>query len=510
MGNLRNSIAYFKQESVTGTAVVPASATDGFCSIEKPDVTTGEREVLESELLTGNIGYKKPQVGFETATTSVVTELRSHGDSSLPTEPDFGVLVKSAVGTPNISLVEAVGTSPAPSTTEFSIATEGNIKKFDFMLIDNATDGKVGRFCKSLKLAVIAGQNDKIDFNEGGLELNASLTSGSFIHGGSSVVGSIGEEIKSAMEAVGAGTITVTAVEQANGSYKYTIANSAGTFQLLIATGANTAKNFLKLNLGFGVLDLTGAVSYAAASACWGNRVVVNRAMTSAPTAADIVYPSVNYKPINEGHVHFTSGFYQSNSSIDGYLEQVIGCLVSSLGITIETGAIAKINFDISGLKGDRTALTASSFVPDYEDVQGFTGFCVEAAVDSTLVDANTFNLTVENEVTEKKSFKSCSGKIDSIVRSRKVSGTINPFSDGSTTFYDAIAALTDYEFSLVIGKKDADGFIVGKTVGIYLPQIMFSSDKTGDLDDNMTNDRAFTAHTGESGTKTEVILSFA
>jgi hypothetical protein len=511
MGTARNTIAYFKEQSQPLTAVVPTSVTDGYCSVELPDVTTGEKEQLSSELLSGSIGMRKPQLGFETASASVVTELRSHGDSSNPTEPDFGVFFKSAIGTPNTSTAEAVQAAPAPSTTEFGIATEGNIQKFDFMIIDNATDGRVARFCKELKLDVVAGVNDKIDFNEGGAELNASLTPGTYTHGGSTVVGSIGEHIKTQMELVGAGTITVTAVEESDGSYTYTIANSAGTFVLLHNTGTNAATSFLTKNLGYsGAADDSGAQSYESDAAIWGNRVVVNQAMSNAPTAADVVSASVNYKPINESHVKFTSGFYHYNSSVDGYLEQVIGSLVSSLGIEVPVGGLAKINVDIQGLKGDRTANTAAPHTPTYEEVQGFVGFCVEAYLGSTLIDASNLSLSVDNEIAEKQSFKECSGKLDSSLTQRTVSGTINPYADGSITNYDALNNLTDQEMSIVIGVMDSGGYVVGKTVGIYLPNVMLTTDKTAEIDQNGIEDISFQAHTGITGDQTDIVVSFA
>lgn len=511
MANARNTVAYFKYQPTTGTAVAPTSETDGFVSIEKPDVTTGQKEILESDLLSGNIGVKKPQLGFETATASVVTEIRSHGDASSPTEPDFGILFESAIGTPVISTVDAVQAAPAPSTTEFGIATEGNLKKFDMFIIDNATDGRVARFVSSLKMDVVTGTNDKIDFNEGAGELTATLSAGTYVHGASSVSGSIGEEIKTQMEVAGAGTVTVSATEGTTGSYTYTIASTAGTFTLLHNTGTNAASSFLVLNLGYsGAADDSGAATYTADAAVWGNRVVSHQAMTTAPTAADVVYPSVNYKPINEAHKHFTAGFYHGNSSSDGYLEQVLDCLIASLAVNVETGAIAKFNFDVAGLSGARTATTASPYTPDYEDIQGLVGFCVEAFLGSTEIDANAFTLTVDNEISEKRSFSECSGKIGSIVRKRTITGSINPYADGSVTLFNALNNLTDQSMSFVIGKMDAGGYIVGKTVGFYLPQVMISQTKTSDIDDNIIEEVNFQAHTGESGTLTDVIVSFS
>lgn len=508
MGNARNTVAYFKKQVAEKTAVVPTSNVDGYLSIEKPDVTTGQRELLESELLSGSIGVKKPQLGMETASASVTTEVRSHGDTSLPTEPDFGILLESAIGTPNISVAESVSATPAPSTSEFGFSTEGNIKRYDLLIISNATDGRVARFAESMKLDVLTGANDAIDFNEGAAELNATLSAGTYLHGGSAVSGSIGEEIKTQLEAAGANTYTVDYAEQANGSYKYTI-TSDGTFSLLIATGTNTANAFLKLNLGFGAADLTGALTYEAASAIHGNRVVCNIAMTNAPTAADVINATVNYKPLNEGHAHFTSGFYQANSDVDGYFEQLIGCLVSSMSITVETGVVAKFAFEMQALEAVRTALTKASHIPSYEDEQGLVGFNVETYLGSSLIDANNLEISVEDEVSEKKSFKEASGKVGSIVRKRTITGTVNPYADGSVDLYNALNNLTDYKMMVVIGAKDAGGFILGKTVAFFMPQIMITQTKTGDIDDNMIEELNFSAHTGSSGNKLEFVASF-
>ncbi len=510
MGNMRNTVAYFKKQVAPTTSVVPTSDTDGWVAIEKPDVTTGQKELLESDLLSGNIGKKKPQLGIESAAATIATEVRSHGDAANPTEPDFGALFESAVGTPNISTAEAVQAVPAPSDTEFGILTEGNIKKLDMLIVDNATDGRVVRFVKSMKIDVVLGLNDAVDVEDGGGEENATLTPGTYLHGGSALAGSIGLEIKTRLEALpGFGdVVTVLAVLQKDGSFEYTISSDGSDLDLLLATGANQATAFLKLNLGFGAIDLIGT-SHTAATKVFGNRVVLNVAMTTAPTAADVVFATVNYKPLNEGHKHLTAGFFQGNSDVDGYLEKVVGALVSSLGITIETGAVAKFNFEVQGLLAERDALTKAPFDPDYEDVQGLVAFNTQVFLNAVCLDANNFSLSLENDISERKSFKEANGKIGSIARERNITGTVNPYADGSVTNYNALQNLDDLSMMAVIGKKDAGGFIVGQTVAVYLPQIMLTQDKTGEVDDNIIEDIAFTAHTGSGGTETEFAIGF-
>ena len=153
MANKRNTVAYFKEQSTALTAVTPSSSTDKYVSIEAPDVTTGERETLESELLSGSIGVKKPQLGFETASCSVTFEARSHGDTSNPTEPDFGDIFNSAIGDVDITVADAV--AGTPDTTSFDVGTIGNFQVGDMVLINHTTDGVIARFIESISGSTI-------------------------------------------------------------------------------------------------------------------------------------------------------------------------------------------------------------------------------------------------------------------------------------------------------------------------------------------------------------------
>jgi len=96
--------------------------------------------------------------------------------------------------------------------------------------------------------------NQKIDFNEGGGALVATLATGSYD------ADTLCTEIKSKMEAAGALTYTVTYSDTTN---KFTIAAS-GTFSLLWNTGANKA-NSVADTIGFDdSADDTGSASYTA------------------------------------------------------------------------------------------------------------------------------------------------------------------------------------------------------------------------------------------------------
>lgn len=99
---------------------------------------------------------------------------------------------------------------------------------------------------------ITAASNDKIDFDEGGAELTATLTAGSYTGT------SLATEVKTQMDAAG-GTYTVSYSESTG---KFTIARAAGNFTLRWQSGTNTAKT-AGVTLGFNVAaNDTGADTY--------------------------------------------------------------------------------------------------------------------------------------------------------------------------------------------------------------------------------------------------------
>jgi hypothetical protein len=101
-------------------------------------------------------------------------------------------------------------------------------------------------------------QNSKIDIDEGSGELTATLSSGIYSPG------DLATEIKTQLDAIG--TKTYTVIFNRN-DRKFTIACDSGTFDILIASGANSGLSPYDL-LGFtGVVDLTGFGTYTSDSA---------------------------------------------------------------------------------------------------------------------------------------------------------------------------------------------------------------------------------------------------
>lgn len=110
----------------------------------------------------------------------------------------------------------------------------------------------------------IGASNCKIDFNIGAGELNASVALASYPIGLTQAdAGSLCKAVYDAIHAAEAvGTYTVT---YSRTTKQFTIARSAGTFQIKFLTGTNNA-NSIDTTLGFTHTDKTGALTYTGAN----------------------------------------------------------------------------------------------------------------------------------------------------------------------------------------------------------------------------------------------------
>ena len=104
---------------------------------------------------------------------------------------------------------------------------------------------------------VRSGINDKIDFSEGGGELNATLTSGIFED--YSGVDGLLAEIKTQMDSVGGQAYTVSLDENT----KLITISAPGNFSILWSSGTNSSTSARKL-LGWTLADTTAATTTTA------------------------------------------------------------------------------------------------------------------------------------------------------------------------------------------------------------------------------------------------------
>jgi hypothetical protein len=117
-------------------------------------------------------------------------------------------------------------------------------------------DLTLGRFTVDVDIGpyvIVAGENDVLDFNDGGAQ-QAVLTAGLYTAAG------LASHIQTQVDAESTDTITCTYSDSTN---KFTLASDGGTFQLLLKTGTNKERSAYKL-LGFtDSADKTGSTSYA-------------------------------------------------------------------------------------------------------------------------------------------------------------------------------------------------------------------------------------------------------
>lgn len=121
--------------------------------------------------------------------------------------------------------------------------------------VDNLRSFSLAKYWRSSGYFVISSSNKKINFSEGGGELTATLTEGDY------TATELAAEIKTALEAAGAATYTVT---YSTTTGLWTIASDGATFSLLWSTGTDTA-TALHSTIGFAVSDYTGALTYTGA-----------------------------------------------------------------------------------------------------------------------------------------------------------------------------------------------------------------------------------------------------
>ena len=105
------------------------------------------------------------------------------------------------------------------------------------------------------EFVIVTGENDALDFNEGGGEFNATLDAGTY------TADDLATEIDTQLTAEGAGSYTVAFNPI---TAKFTLTKSAGTFQLLWSSGANTATS-VGDTIGFlTTANDTGSLAYTA------------------------------------------------------------------------------------------------------------------------------------------------------------------------------------------------------------------------------------------------------
>jgi hypothetical protein len=191
---------------------------------------------------------------------------------------------------------------------------------------------------ETANFTVTLNSNDTIDFTEdGGLEVSATLTPGTYPMGASSAVaGSLCKLVKDQMEAAGgAPTYTVT---YSYTTKKMTITKNSGVFVIKWATGTNTAKS-AKTLLGFTNADTASAIA-ATSDSTTGN-FIMSHAFTRVASAALPTYSWWQKNGIN--------------------YPQFAGCMLNSLEFDIKAKEFVVASADWAGLKYEAGGTTKSA-----------------------------------------------------------------------------------------------------------------------------------------------------
>lgn len=241
---------------------------------------------------------------------------------------------------------------------------------------------------------------------------------------------------------------------------------------------------------GAGTATIT--VSPSKASGSFSNSVVVSK--------------STMYYTANSGHPSLSLSYYWGNQ----IRQAAAGAKVKSMAIeNFQTGQLARIAFAWEALSYTEID-GAAPHTPTYDT--GTPPVILSASIfkDGTEFHINTFGLSLENTLGYMTRTSSENGRVASRVVERKITGTINPYTDDtSTDWYTLFNAGTEFALFIraYIPSSTSGEITMGSLVGIYLPKCMVTEYKKGDLEGLVTDEVAFQAVRGAVGDTEEMYL---
>lgn len=246
---------------------------------------------------------------------------------------DIALIISQGVrGVADMVTKVAQGAASLPSgKVSFEVEPEGGIGEHLMAAFGTDTATETANFTVTLNV------NDTINFTEdGGVELSAVLTPGSYPMGASSAVaGSLCKEVKDRMEVAGVGTYTVT---YSYTTKKMTITKDSGVFVIKWLTGTNTLKAADSL-LGFTTADTASAIA-ATSDSTTGN-FIMSHAFSR---LADAELP--------------TYSWWQENGL---NYPQFAGCALNSLELDIKAKEFILATADWAGMKYEAGGTTKAT-----------------------------------------------------------------------------------------------------------------------------------------------------
>jgi hypothetical protein len=284
------------------------------------------------------------------------------------------------------------------------------------------------------------------------------------------------------------------------------VTSGTGSTTTVINVGAGTGADFavgdmIYIKKGSG----NSAVRFVSSISTDALTIAPALAAGEVPGNAVTISGAVTYKPANTGHVPLSLSVYWAND----IREAVLGCKVSKLSVAgWSVGEIAKWSCTLMGLTYTRID-GAAPHTPAY--VAQTPPIVLSATIfqDSTAIQIKDFSLEVENTVQKAVDQTDSNGAYKSFLMKRKVTGSINPYLDGtSVANFTSFNAATDFALMVVIGNVDANGdYVEGSITGIYMPNCMFTENAIGDDGGLLQENLKFKAHRDDEGGVNEIYI---
>lgn len=176
----KSSVFAIKEETSEGTLIQPSASTD-FMNLRDGFSFESSVETVDSDELVNDIGASKGFLAKETPSGSIPKYFKHSGVEGQA--PDYGLMIKSAMGSEYINLTEydvvsgsTAGSSSAAATLQVDAGEGANFRKGQAVLIKDGTNGYAIRNIKS-----ISGDTLTLNYNLSG-DPAAGVNLGKAIH----------------------------------------------------------------------------------------------------------------------------------------------------------------------------------------------------------------------------------------------------------------------------------------------------------------------------------------
>lgn len=225
-----------------------------------------------------------------------------------------------------------------------------------------------------------------------------------------------------------------------------------------------------------------------------------------APSSGVTVSKFTTFFTADSGHPSLSLSYYLANE----IRSAAIGCRVNTMALeNFAPGKVASWKFGLEGVNFTQIDGVAPQ-TPTYDT--GTPPLILNACVwrAGVLTTINQLGLTLQNDLGFLTSTCSANGKTGSRIKSREITGTLNPYMDDtSTTYFDDWVAGTEFSlFAYAYNPASTAGqFTLGSAIGIWLPQCITVDYHAENLDGIIAEGLGFRATRGAQGTAEEMYL---